>query len=69
MGVSEQTYFRWRAEYGSMKTDQVKRLKELELENGRLRRAVIGVHQDRRKLYLLNMHGQMWIRERVGAKT
>ena len=40
IGVSEQTYFRWRAEYGSMKTDQVKRLKELETENTRLRRAV-----------------------------
>jgi transposase-like protein len=33
IGVSEQTYFRWRAEYGSLKTDQVKRLKELEAEN------------------------------------
>ena len=38
IGVSEQTYFRWRAEYGSMKTDQVKRLKELETENARLKK-------------------------------
>lgn len=37
---TETTYFRWRAEYGGMKSDQVKRLKELELENARLRRAV-----------------------------
>ncbi len=40
IGVSEQTYFRWRAEFRSMQTDQVKRLKELEAENTRLRRAV-----------------------------
>jgi putative transposase len=47
IGVSEQTYFRWRAEYGSMKTDQVKRLKELELENARLRRAVSDLTLDK----------------------
>ena len=40
IAVSEQTYFRWRAEYGGMKTDQLKRLKALEVENARLRRAV-----------------------------
>ena len=40
IAVSEQTYFRWRAEYGGLKTDQLKRLKELEVENTRLRRAV-----------------------------
>ena len=40
IGVSEQSYFRWRAEYGSMKSDQVKRMKALELENTRLRRVV-----------------------------
>ena len=39
IAVTETTYFRWRAEYGGMKSDQVKRLKELELENARLRRA------------------------------
>jgi hypothetical protein len=37
--VSEATYFRWRAEFGGLKLDQVKRLKELERENARLRRA------------------------------
>jgi transposase-like protein len=47
IGVSEQTYFRWRAEYGSMKTDQVKRLKELEVENARLRRAVSDLTLDK----------------------
>jgi putative transposase len=40
LGVTEQTYSRWRAEYGGLKLDQVKRLKLLEQENGRLRKAV-----------------------------
>lgn len=47
IGVSEQTYFRWRSEFGSMKTEQVKRLKELELENTRLRRAVSDLTLDK----------------------
>jgi len=47
IGVTETTYFRWRAEYGGMKTDQVKRLKELELENARLRRAVSDLTLDK----------------------
>ena len=38
--VTEATYYRWRAEYGGLKLDQVKRLKVLEQENSRLRRAV-----------------------------
>ena len=40
IGVTEVTYYRWRSEYGGLKGGQVKRLKELEAENGRLRRAV-----------------------------
>ncbi len=40
IGVTEATYYRWRAEYGGLKLDQVRRLKVLEQENGRLRRAV-----------------------------
>ena len=40
IGVSEPTYYRWRTEYGGLKLDQVKRLKQLEAENGRLRKAV-----------------------------
>src|SRR3954467_3051400 len=40
IGVTEVTYSRWRSEYGGLKGDQVKRLKELEVENTRLRRAV-----------------------------
>ena len=37
LGVSEQSYYRWRKEYGGLRTDQAKRLKDLEKENGRLR--------------------------------
>ena len=40
ISVTEVTYYRWRNEYGGLKGDQVKRLKELEAENARLRRAV-----------------------------
>ena len=40
IGVTVQTYYRWRREYGGMNRDQAKRLKELEAENNRLRRAV-----------------------------
>lgn len=40
IGVTEVTYYRWRSEYGGLKGDQVKRLKELEAENNRLHRAV-----------------------------
>jgi putative transposase len=40
IGVTEVTYYRWRSEYGGLKGDQVKRMKELESENTRLRRAV-----------------------------
>ena len=47
IAVTETTYFRWRAEYGGMKHDQVKRLKALELENMRLRRAVSDLTLDK----------------------
>lgn len=47
IGVSEVTYYRWRQEYGGLKTDQVKRLKELEQENKRLRRAVSDLTLDK----------------------
>src|SRR5215217_2760040 len=40
VGVTEPTYYRWRSEYGGLKLDQVKRLKQLEAENRRLRKAV-----------------------------
>lgn len=47
IGVSEVTYYRWRQEYGGLKADQVKRLKELEQENLRLRRVVSDLTLDK----------------------
>ncbi len=47
IGVTEVTYYRWRREYGGMKTDQLKRLKELARENQRLRRAVSDLTLDK----------------------
>ena len=40
LGISEQTYYRWRKEYGGMEVSQARRLKELEQENGRFKRLV-----------------------------
>ena len=40
IGVSEQTFYRWRSEYGGLRVDQARRLKQLETENSRLKRAV-----------------------------
>jgi len=47
IGVSEVTYYRWRQEFGGLKIEQVKRLKELELENSRLRKAVSDLTLDK----------------------
>ena len=51
IGVTEFTYYRWRREYGGLKGDQVKRLKELETENAWLRRSVSDLTLD--KLFLV----------------
>jgi transposase-like protein len=47
IGVTEVTYYRWRQEYGGLKVEQVKRMKELELENSRLRKAVADLTLDK----------------------
>jgi putative transposase len=47
IGVTEVTYYRWRQEFGGLRTEQIKRLKELETENARLRRAVAGLTLDK----------------------
>ena len=47
IGVTEQTYYRWRREYGGMGVDQARRLKELEKENLRLRKAVSDLTLDK----------------------
>jgi transposase-like protein len=46
LGIAEQTYYRWRREYGGMQVSQARRLKELERENTRLRRAVADLTLD-----------------------
>ena len=50
IGVTEVTYYRWRNEYGGLKGDQVRRLKELEAENTRLRRAISDLTLDKQIL-------------------
>ena len=45
--VTEQTYYRWRREYGGLRTDQARRLKELERENGRLKRLLAEAELDK----------------------
>ena len=47
LGVTDQTYFRWRKTYGGLKVDQAKRLRELETENARLKRAVAELTVDK----------------------
>ena len=46
IGVTEQTYYRWRREYGGMRVEQAKRLRELEKENTRLKRLVADLSLD-----------------------
>jgi putative transposase len=47
LGISEQSYYRWRRDYGGLKLDQAKRLKDLERENQRLRKAVSDLTLDK----------------------
>ena len=47
LGITDQTYYRWRKEYGGLKTDQAKRLKELERENARLKKVVADLALDK----------------------
>ncbi len=47
IGIAEQTYYRWRKEYGSLSVDQAKRLKEVEKENTRLRKLVADLSLDK----------------------
>ena len=50
LGVSEHTYYKWRRQYGGLKIDQAKRLKELERENERLKKAVSELTLDKQIL-------------------
>jgi putative transposase len=50
LGISEQSYYRWRSEYGGLKLDQARRMKDLEKENGRLKKAVAELTLDKQIL-------------------
>ena len=68
LGISEQTYYRWRQEFGGMKVDQARRFKELEKENARLKRAVANLTVD--KLILEEAtKGNFWVKSRVVCKS
>ncbi len=54
LGVTEQTYYRWRKEYGGMKVEQARRLKELEVENARLKKLVADLSLDKEILKEIN---------------
>jgi transposase-like protein len=47
LGITDQTYYRWRKEYGGLRVDQAKRLKELEQENSRLKKVVADLILDK----------------------
>ena len=47
IGITDQTYYRWRKEYGGVRTDQAKRLKDLEKENSRLKRLLADAELDK----------------------
>ena len=50
IGITDQTYYKWRREYGGLKTDQAKRFKELEHENARLKKLVADLSLDKQML-------------------
>jgi transposase-like protein len=50
LGITDQTYYRWRREYGGLKVDQARRLKHLERENGQLKKIVADLTLDNRIL-------------------
>ena len=50
LGISEQSYYRWRSEYGGLKLDLARRMKDLEKENGRLKKAVAELTLDKQIL-------------------
>ena len=62
IGVSEVTYYRWRQEFGGLKSEQVKRLKDLELENSRLRKAVSDLTLDKLLCHAQRQFPSTWRR-------
>jgi len=66
LGISDVSYYRWRREYGGMNTTQVKRLKELEKENQRLRKAVSDLTLDNRMLTIIDEHTREYLAIKSG---
>ena len=64
IGVTEQIFYRWRAEYGGLRIDQGRRLKQLEAENARLRRAVADLTLDNQILNVKGGAGELLITSR-----
>jgi transposase-like protein len=64
LGVSQQTYYRWRNDYGGMRTDQAKRLKELEKENVRLKKRLADSELDKA---ILKEAASGWLRPQLGC--
>lgn len=67
LGITEQTYYRWRREYGGMRVDQARGLKELEKENGRLKRLVADLTLDNAMLKEV-ARGNFWARHGSGRR-
>ncbi len=68
IGVVEQTYYRWRKQYGGLGVDQLKELKRLQQENERLRRAVSDLTEPRRVCGRLQLLSRMEHREQDDAQ-
>ena len=78
IGVTEQTYYRWRKEYGGLRLNQAKRLKVLEKENARLKKLVADLSLDKQILKEVSSgkllgptkrrRAVVWVRERLGAE-
>ena len=69
LGVSEQTFHRWRTQYGGMKADEARRLKELEVENTRLKKAVADLTLDKQILQEANSYLGKHQRPREGGAS
>ena len=70
IGVSEVTYYRWRQEFGGLKIEQVTRLKELELENSRLRKAASDLTLDKLILQrLVRDEAKLQVAARLAEKS
>jgi putative transposase len=67
IGVSEQSYYRWRKEYGGLKVNQARRFKELERKNARLKRAVADLTLDKLVLKEAAEGSELWPKVGDGA--